>query len=98
MLVGEGVSQFAQKRGLSLVENSSLISDSAMKMYRKIKMRIEECQMNVTQNDKASDLSLIPGGFAMNGFQVHFQAEPEFSQVFTNISIIFFIKPFHMSY
>jgi len=81
LLVGDGVTQFAKKRGLSLVDNSSLISDSAMKMYKKIKTRIEELQTNVKQEDvPLKNVSIVPGGFTMNGFEVHFQAEPESCQ------------------
>jgi len=90
LLVGDGVTQFAKKRGLSLVDNSSLISDSAMKMYKKIKTRIEELQTNVKQEDvPLKNVSIVPGGFTMNGFEVHFQAEPESCQVFISSLLIF---------
>ena len=82
MLVGEGVSLFAQKRGMNLVDNSSLVSGSAKKMYEKINKRIEEFKMEVEQKDASSEnMSVIPGGFILNGVQFNVQDEQEGSQV-----------------
>jgi len=41
VLVGEGASEFAKNRGLNLVHNSTLISDKAMRKYKKYKERLE---------------------------------------------------------
>ncbi|XP_046458331.1 threonine aspartase 1-like [Daphnia pulex] len=41
VLVGEGASDFAKNRGLNLVHNSTLISDKAMRKYKKYKERLE---------------------------------------------------------
>jgi hypothetical protein len=41
VLVGEGASDFAKNRGVNLVHNSTLISDKAMRKYKKYKERLE---------------------------------------------------------
>lgn len=41
ILVGEGASSFAKERGLKLVQNRTLISDRALKKYKKYKERLE---------------------------------------------------------
>lgn len=48
LLVGEGAYLFAKERGLPLVENVALISEAALKKYKKYKERLKEAKNTVT--------------------------------------------------
>lgn len=52
--MGDGASNFAKERGLKMIENSSLISEKALKKYQKYKKRLDISRKLMSSGPKLS--------------------------------------------